>query len=208
MLPELDSVKGITQINDVISFLMSNGKHMASLFNSETHIGKLYIANWLTLCTFRPLPDAFLKYDIDNYPESFKDVILVQTIRYGESGSINYNLNINLGCCCDAEINSMCVSVVDNERLRIDLYVETGNTPCEKWVKNIKDDCGFDYAFIHEVDYDGYSFNNFKEIDDNDEKEFATIYAGLDPDADDDIYGYYDSKVENYFEQYVMKTIK
>jgi hypothetical protein len=172
-----------------IGFLMRNARH----YEKDRSISETfyYFLNGLTMDTFLPLPDDYRKT---------------------ASNECEYNFKVRFGCDFDAEINSMCLSIV-NGYYTIELTIETNNCPPELWVKQIKDKVGFKFAFIHAADYDENCFNYFKEIDDNDdheykEKLFEIEAEAEDDDAKDDMIDSLNERILDCFSNYIQERTK
>jgi hypothetical protein len=94
----------------------------------------------------------------------------------------------------------------------IELTIESNACPPEKWVKNIKDKVGFEFAFIHAADYDENCFNYFKEIDEEDDHEYKEkifeIEAEADDDARDDMMDSLNETIQNCFVNYIQEKTR
>ena len=95
---------------------------------------------FLSMRTFRPSPDTFLKYDTTNYAEQFKDEADKQLVEYGVVGWYNYNI-ATLGTKWNAELTECSLRAFDEnpDYYRFDFCLETAWSFPIAWCNYIKE---------------------------------------------------------------------
>lgn len=95
---------------------------------------------FLSMRTFRPSPDTFLKYDTTNYAEIFKDEADKQRAEYGVVGWYDYNI-ATLGTKWNAGLTDCSLRAFDEkpDYYRFDFCLETAWSFPFAWCKYIKE---------------------------------------------------------------------
>ena len=188
--------------NDVHSsfeWLVNNAKYASSTFNDSFYkpCGDVKIVDGISFGTFLPSPESYLMYDTTNKPDEFPEIAKKQMADYGAVGWYEYNIKY-YGCKWNCTFETILLSD-DGDMYEIRITVYTPNSPCETWVRRIKDACGFRYAFIHSVDLEGGCFGYYKETD-GEEVDYSAAFIRLEEaygDDDDTVYEEYDNLVCN-----------
>ena len=95
---------------------------------------------FLSMRTFRPSPDTFLKYDTTNYAEIFKEEADKQRAEYGVVGWYDYNI-ATLGTKWNAGLTECSLRAFDEDEnyYRFDFCLETAWSFPFAWCKYIKE---------------------------------------------------------------------
>ena len=95
---------------------------------------------FLSIRTFRPSPDTFLKYDTTNYAEIFKDEADKQRAEYGVVGWYDYNI-ATLGTKWNAGLTDCSLRAFDEkpDYYRFDFCLDTAWSFPFAWCKYIKE---------------------------------------------------------------------
>ena len=95
---------------------------------------------FLSMRTFRPSPDTFLKYDTTNHADIFKDEVDKQRAQYGAVGWYDYNI-LTLGTKWNAGLTDCSLSAFDEEPnyYRFDFCLDTAWNFPFAWCKYIKE---------------------------------------------------------------------
>ena len=95
---------------------------------------------FLSMRTFRPAPDTFLKYDTTNYAEIFKDEADKQRAEYGVVGWYDYNC-LTLGTKWNAELTDCSLKAFDEkpDYYHFDFCLDTAWSFPFAWCKYIKE---------------------------------------------------------------------
>ena len=95
---------------------------------------------FLSMRTFRPSPDTFLKYDTTNYAEFFKEEADKQRSEYGVVGWYDYNC-ATLGTKWNAELEDCSLRAFDEkpDYYRFDFCLDTAWSFPTAWCKYIKE---------------------------------------------------------------------
>ena len=95
---------------------------------------------FLSMRTFRPSPDTFLKYDTTNYAEFFKEEADKQRSEYGVVGWYDYNC-LTLGTKWNAELTDCSLRAFDENPnyYRFDFCLDTAWSFPAAWCRYIKE---------------------------------------------------------------------
>ena len=95
---------------------------------------------FLSMRTFRPSPDTFLKYDTTNYAEFFKEEADKQRAEYGVVGWYDYNC-LTLGTKWNAELTDCSLRAFDENPnyYRFDFCLDTAWNFPAAWCRYIKE---------------------------------------------------------------------
>ena len=95
---------------------------------------------FLSMRTFRPSPDTFLKYDTTNYAEFFKEEADKQRSEYGVVGWYDYNC-LTLGTKWNAELTDCSLRAFDEkpDYYRFDFCLDTAWSFPAAWCRYIKE---------------------------------------------------------------------
>ena len=136
----------------------------------------LTVEIFLSMRTFRPSPDTFLKYDTTNYAEQFKDEADKQLAEYGVVGWYDYNI-ATLGTKWNAGLTGCSLRAFDEEPdyYRFDFCLETAWSFPTVWCRYIKtkfpdivikfssieeSNCFHCFGFVEESDEDLYDISD------------------------------------------------
>ena len=136
----------------------------------------LTVEIFLSMRTFRPSPDTFLKYDTTNYAEQFKDEADKQLAEYGVVGWYDYNI-ATLGTKWNAGLTGCSLRAFDEEPdyYRFDFCLETAWSFPTAWCRYIKtkfpdivikfssieeSNCFHCFGFVEESDEDLYDISD------------------------------------------------
>lgn len=101
---------------------------------------ELTVENFLSMRTFRPSPDTFLKYDTTNYAEQFKDEADKQLAEYGVVGWYDHNI-ATLGTKWNVELTDCSLRAFDENPnyYRFDFCLDTAWSFPAAWCRYIKE---------------------------------------------------------------------
>ena len=148
----------------------------------------------LTLDTFRPMPETFLKYDTTNNEENLKEVAQEQKKKYGCVGWYDWGIKYR-GTKWNAEIDELALSESGNTAMLTFDCTTAWSIP-EGWLRWVKDT--FDVKVFICASEESDAFNFYGELGD-DEFELSEEDAPKKKDYDsDDAYdvAYYDWLIE------------
>lgn len=119
---------------------------------------------FLSMRTFFPSPDTFLKFDTTNYPENFKEEAQKQETDYGVVGWYHYNI-LTLGTKWNAELTNCSLYPFDEDEYQyhLDFHIQTPWSFPYAWCKSIKEkfpEINIKFSTIHECN-SFYCFGNF-----------------------------------------------
>ena len=136
---------------------------------------------FLSMRTFRPSPDTFLKYDTTNHADIFKDEADKQRAQYGAVGWYDYNL-LTLGTKWNAGLTDCSLSAFDEEPnyYRFDFCLDTAWSFPFAWCKYIKEkfpDIEIKFSAIEESNC--FHCFGFVEIESGDVYDISDVISAV-----------------------------
>ena len=169
-------------IEKAFDLLLANAKTKTSEFGwgenrkgeREDNPAEIVYSNGLTMGTFRPVPDTFLKWDTTNdHDNKLSKIKEQQKKTYGAVGWYDYQSQIHYGCKWNATLDGMEL-VVEGDVATVKFTCDTPWHYPEEWLRWIKQtfkvavliaahEESNAYNFYGEIDYEEADYGDFSE---------------------------------------------
>ena len=187
-----------TELESGFDTLVSEGTHKAAngdAFNPERDI---ITEKGVTMGTFKPIPDTFLKYDTTNHADKLQEQADEQKRLYGVVGWYDFNRE-NFGTKWDADCD-MDLSLCNDGEWELKIHMETAWSIPMPFIDFVKEVVGRD-TYIHSYEEGG----SFVVVGKAGDKEFTDYTQDCDGDDWDDWYEQFEEAINESYNDFLNR---